>query len=484
MPYQGGSIMSGPPKVYVVLWGSQWGTQSTGVDGYLHFSGDPSGVAPKLQAFFAGLGTNSETWDGVMTQYCQGVSVGTSICPSNSTHVGYPTGGSLAGVWGDTGSASPNQASQSQLAAEAVVAAAHFGNTTSASNASSQYMIVSPHGANPDNYVNNGFCAWHSSTTSAYGKVAYTNLPYIPDAGFSCYANSVNSSGGGLDGVTVVGGHEYAETTTDPFSPEAWWDPTDNVSGGENADKCSLGLGYNGGNLSLATGSFAVQPTWSNDMNSGNGGCAMTHAIVGGGGGSASYTVSVSRAGTGSGIVTSSPSGINCGATCSASFAGGTSVALSATAGSGSTFAGWDGSCSGIGTCNLLANAAKSVTATFTSSGGGGGGPVPVTVSGALSGYYGSRGGFLLYHYGKNVPYTGTVTPNVSSQNMHFILEKKGIVTWKVVATADYALNSSSIAAVKATGFGQGRYRISCTYAGDATHAAGSSGLSYFRITS
>lgn len=54
-------------------------------------------------------------------------------------------------------------------------------------------------------------------------------------------------------------------------------------------------------------------------------------------------TLTVTKAGAGAGTVTSSPAAINCGATCSATFADGTTVALTATAAAGSTFAGWSG---------------------------------------------------------------------------------------------------------------------------------------------
>lgn len=81
-----------------------------------------------------------------------------------------------------------------------------------------------------------------------------------------------------------------------------------------------------------------------------------------------SYALSVSKAGVGSGTVSSSQSGINCGSTCSQVYAFGTQVTMSATATSGSTFAGWSGGvCSGTGICTVTMNAAQSVTATFTS---------------------------------------------------------------------------------------------------------------------
>ena len=77
-------------------------------------------------------------------------------------------------------------------------------------------------------------------------------------------------------------------------------------------------------------------------------------------------TLSVSKTGTGSGTVTSSPAGINCGSTCSAPFSYPTTVLLTATPASGSTFTGWSGYCSGTGSCQVPMTAARSVTASFT----------------------------------------------------------------------------------------------------------------------
>lgn len=79
------------------------------------------------------------------------------------------------------------------------------------------------------------------------------------------------------------------------------------------------------------------------------------------------YTLTVSKIGAGSGTVTSSPSGINCGSTCSASYASGIIVTLTAAASSDSSFAGWSGGgCSGTGTCTVAMNSSQTVTATFT----------------------------------------------------------------------------------------------------------------------
>lgn len=54
-------------------------------------------------------------------------------------------------------------------------------------------------------------------------------------------------------------------------------------------------------------------------------------------------TLSVSLAGSGTGTVTSDPSGIDCGSNCTAAFARGATVTLTATADPGSVFTGWHG---------------------------------------------------------------------------------------------------------------------------------------------
>jgi len=289
-------VTNGPEKVYVVFWGSQWGTSSTNANGDATFSNDANAAAPRIQDMFRGLGTSNELWSGVMTQYCDGVAAGTQTCPAGNTqHVGYPTGGALAGVWVDTGSAEPSAATPAQIGNVAVAAASHFGNTTAASNRLAQYDIVSAPGTNPDNYRTGGFCAWHDwngdvGSTSTVGDIAFTNMPYVTDVGTSCGENFINAGSAGTDdGFTIVNGHEYSETVTDQ-NPAGGW--TNTSSGQENADECAwnTGPGAPAANLTTATGTFAMQSTWGNDGANG-GACEFSHAIVGNGGGGNTVTV-------------------------------------------------------------------------------------------------------------------------------------------------------------------------------------------------
>ena len=72
------------------------------------------------------------------------------------------------------------------------------------------------------------------------------------------------------------------------------------------------------------------------------------------------------RQGDGSGSVTSAPSGIDCGATCSAQFLSDSSVTLTATPAASSTFSGWTG-CDAVSgtTCTVNMTTARSATAIF-----------------------------------------------------------------------------------------------------------------------
>ena len=334
LSYGGGvdgiGVQSGHSKVYLVFYGTQWGTQST-ANGISSFSGDANHAAEAAQNMFKGIGTNNERWSADLTQWCDGpnVAAGATSCPANAAFIPYQSGGVLSGVWYDNSKASPSAATAAQLGSEAVSAASHFGNTTAASNRYSYYVILSPHGTNPDNYQGQ-YCAWHDyngdvGVSSPYGDVAFSNQPYNIDSGAGCGVGFVNgSTSGKLDGYTMTLGHEWQEMMSDQNPAGGWTNHTgSSYNGQENSDECAwIAAGSTGGaaNITFATGTFAEQASWSNDTNN----CAITHAIVGGGG--TGNTVTVTNPGSQTGTVGTAKS-----LQISASDSGGAALTYSAT---------------------------------------------------------------------------------------------------------------------------------------------------------
>src|SRR5436309_5201036 len=88
----GGIGVETAPKVYLVLWGSQWS------------GSDPSGESAILQSFLPDAGGSS--WLNSVTQYCQGLAAGTITCGSLGQHAGNPRA-IYGGIFQDTGSAAP-----------------------------------------------------------------------------------------------------------------------------------------------------------------------------------------------------------------------------------------------------------------------------------------------------------------------------------------------------------------------------------------
>lgn len=262
------------PAVYLVFWGSQWSMT------------DPYAAYEKK--FFAGLYGRGDDWTTSQNQYCEGVPIASVDCPRKGAHVGGPSRRQvLKGVWfDDTQMAVPTDAgitvngTGDTVAAEALRAAEHFGNTTTAHNRNAIYLINEPsHFDSPEFGLL--YCAYHSAVASTDGDVAYAVLPYLTDienpthAGVSCGQNMVNSGTAGMyDGVSIVAGHEYLEAVTDPWPSTGWIDG----QGAETADKCVWKTKGPGSldDVHLATGTFAVQGMWSNLANNGQGEC-VTH---------------------------------------------------------------------------------------------------------------------------------------------------------------------------------------------------------------
>jgi hypothetical protein len=233
---QGNLLYNGGPvahtsRVYLLFWGTQWNSDPDGVEAYLYY-------------YTNGICSSGDYWVSVTFQYFD-TSGGTPTCNDGSAFQGWAQ---------DVGGPAPYNASQAQIAAEAVAGADYFG----ALGTDAQVVVISPSGTHPDGFPYTGFCAWHSYTFDPYGnEVSYTNLPYVLDAGSGCGANSVQ---GPLDGFSIVEGHEFAETQTDPML-NAWYDS----GGAEIGDKCAwTGLFAQ----STPWGTFAQQPLWDNSTGS------------------------------------------------------------------------------------------------------------------------------------------------------------------------------------------------------------------------
>lgn len=222
--YHGGTVQT-TPAIYVVFWGFQT-------------YGDPMGEAARLSAFLNAVGASS--WLNTVTQYYQ----------SGPTYIANPAS-QLSGTWYDDSDPIPPHPNDRAVKAEAVRLAQHFG----VSNSQAAFIVATATHHSIKGFPKS-YCAYHGS--DAGGQVNYTNLPYQSDAGQSCGANSVNSGAAGkIDGVTIVGGHEVAETQTDPTGG-GWYD----AAGNEIADKCAWRHLQNTSFGSF--GAFPTQPLFSN----------------------------------------------------------------------------------------------------------------------------------------------------------------------------------------------------------------------------
>jgi len=191
-------------------------------------------------------------------------------------------------------------------------------------DASGQVVIAFTRGGGPDNPKIDGI--------TVAGGIADT------------FPLTVNRTGAGTGTVTSSpAGIGCGSTCTSSFAAGALVTLGASASSGSRFDGWS-GAGCSGTSTCVVTMSTAQTVT------------ASFGSIV------TTYPVTVTRSGTGT--ITSTPSGINCGATCTADFQSGGTVTLTA---SGGTFSGWGGACSGSGTtCTLSMTAARAVTATFT----------------------------------------------------------------------------------------------------------------------
>ena len=251
------------PHVYLLLWGPKWNT-----------TGLPSQVASYLAAFYSGLGTSSDSWSTITSQYADG---------SGHPTFGNPVFDPATDIFNDQ-TAPQSSVTPQDIGAEALKIVSHITDTADA-----QVVVAAQSGTCfSDGFAgdsckpaeNADYCGWHDAVAvpNSTGYLPYVNLPWQLDANYGCGQNFVNGGSAGLlDGWSLVGGHEYAEAVTDPAPATGYIDTNDEngstASGGEIADKCvwaglPWGLSDPFGDISLPVGttteSFAMQSLWSN----------------------------------------------------------------------------------------------------------------------------------------------------------------------------------------------------------------------------
>jgi len=180
---------------------------------------------------------------------------------------------------------------------------------------------------------------------------------------------------GGLSGGTVVGGGGlHTCTLISNRSGRCWgWNANGQLGNGAMTDS-STPVPVSGTGVTWTSSNTAVATISTSGLAAGVGRGTATITVTDSAGTSASTTLrvrtmeslTVTKTGVGSGTVTSSPAGINCGTTCSATYLDSTAVTLTAVPGQFSVFMSWTG-CDTVdgATCTVTMSAARSVAADF-----------------------------------------------------------------------------------------------------------------------
>lgn len=163
------------------------------------------------------------------------------------------------------------------------------------------------------------------------------------------------------------------------------------------------------------------------------------------------------KAGPGRGTITSSPSGINCGAVCAAAFRDNQAVTLTARPGAGWAFNGWSGGCTGLASsCQVQMSQSRTVTATFSHA----------TTTSLASSRNPSR-------TGHRVTYRAAVSPHPNGGTVRFTSGGRPISGCGAVA-----VNASTGKAVCSVTYrSKGTRRIRAVYSGNAGYARSTSSV-------
>jgi len=259
----------------------------------------------------------------------------------------------------------------------------------------------------------------------------------------------------GTNSMTVnVAGNGSGSVLSNPAGISCGADCTENFTNGTSVT------------LSAAPVTGSVFTGWSGGGCTGTGTCTITisAAVTV----TATFTLSThqlttSKAGNGGGTVSSSDGLINCGVDCGELYNYGTTITLTATPTTGSSFTGWSGGgCSGTGTCTVTMAAATNVTATFNlnqylltvSDTGNGSGTVTSAPAGINCGVDCTE----LYNYGTAVTLTATPATGSTFTGWSGACSGTGTCTVTIAAAASVFAN-----------FTLNRYTLAVTLGGPAS---------------
>lgn len=240
--YNGGAVMTGATKAYVIWYGSWTTTKQSIISDFLKtVGGSPYYNINTTYTNAAGAKVqNSVTWGGETTDaYSQG--------KSNLSDV------------------------QIQSIASSAITS---GRLPADSNG--VYFVLTSSDVSKSGFLTS-YCGWHTYATIAATNVKFSFVGDPTGASISsCAGQTASSPNGdvGADAMVSVIAHELEEAVTDP-NLNAWYDNR----GNENADKCAWTFGTtytatNGSlaNMKLGTRDFLVQRNW---VNASGGLCAL-----------------------------------------------------------------------------------------------------------------------------------------------------------------------------------------------------------------
>jgi hypothetical protein len=201
--HEGGQVQHAP-KIYVIYWGSNFTTTTTGIED-----------RAMLQKFFTGL--TGSAYQGIMTQYFDA----TGRISSTVSTVSYV----------DEKVKAPEKVTPVMIEEE--VASAVSANKWTPET-SAQFFVTTAPGSTYEPVFTG--CGYHSVTPKVPGGAVYSWVPYQGDPPFSTKGclDSGGPSKNPILATSSVVSHEYAEAATDPLV-NAWQDSF----GQEIADICS-----------------------------------------------------------------------------------------------------------------------------------------------------------------------------------------------------------------------------------------------------